>query len=299
MAAWIGVGTSPGVFAHRQQFGDQGRVPGDEAGPITGQRRALRQRVDREQPGVVSPADLGMQHRHRSGGSTSHPSPVALVGRDHPPSRAHSTTLRRWSTPSTRPVGSLHSGRPAPATGAPPGSASPRAAPGPGQPGPDVIGRVGQLGHHDEIRGPQADRVGSQAMSSLLPITGSTAASVSPSTPKRRPSAATADSRRRAVPAVAGYPEAEPTAPARPGSAARPGRPGCRRTGRRFRRDGHRQRLRVGQGVPRKVRQRRRHSPARGWGYLPLAGRAPAGRSLPASCSTGPLSRLRPAVADP
>ncbi len=54
--------------------------------------------------------------------------------------------------------------------------------------------------------------MGSQAMSSLLPMTGSTAAALSPVMPKRRCSAATAESRSRAVPAVVGYPGAEPAA---------------------------------------------------------------------------------------
>ena len=73
----------PGVFAHREQFGDHGRIAGDEAGAIAGQRRRLRQRVHGQQTGVVAVADRRMQHRHRFG--VPGQAQVALVGgHQHP-----------------------------------------------------------------------------------------------------------------------------------------------------------------------------------------------------------------------
>ena len=81
----------PGVFAHRQQLGDQAWISGDEAGPVAGQRRGLRQRVHRQQPGVVAVADRRVQHRERLG-VPAQPQ-VALVG-SHARHRARAPTRR-------------------------------------------------------------------------------------------------------------------------------------------------------------------------------------------------------------
>jgi hypothetical protein len=48
MAACTGVGTIiPGMSAYCQQFDDQGGITGDETGPVSRERRALRERVQR------------------------------------------------------------------------------------------------------------------------------------------------------------------------------------------------------------------------------------------------------------
>ncbi len=70
----------PRVFAHREQFGDQRAVAGDEAGPVAGQRGGLGQRVNGQQAGVVTVADRGVQQRNGFGIPAQ--AEVALVGRD-------------------------------------------------------------------------------------------------------------------------------------------------------------------------------------------------------------------------
>ncbi len=121
-------------------------------------------------------------------------------------------------------------------------------------------------------------------MSSLLPITGSTLASVSPTTPNRRARAATAESRSRAVPAVAGYPDAEPAAASAcwiTGATGSTGVPTDRST--------------MPSGC----------EPASALASASVSqgnsGRAAetAGRRFLSWCGTGPLSRLRLAVAGP
>ena len=52
----------PGVLADLEQLRDQRRVAGDEAGPVAGEVRSLRQRVHGEQAVVAPP--------HTSGDST-------------------------------------------------------------------------------------------------------------------------------------------------------------------------------------------------------------------------------------
>ena len=96
----------PGVFAHRQRLGDQACGLPRRSQP--GSRPATRSSTAsappatrcgrRRRPTDAAPRRLGVPAQTQ----------VALVGSHPTPrSRAHPTTLRRWSTPSTRPVGLL------------------------------------------------------------------------------------------------------------------------------------------------------------------------------------------------
>ncbi len=149
----------PGMSAHRQQLGDQFRIPGDKTRAVPGQRRTLRQRVHCQQPGVITTAHRRMQHRQRLG--IPGQAQIALVrGHDDAPSarpldyllqvlhaqhtaggvarRVQIQQGRRLRAQLSQRVSPLH----------------PRAR----QPRTHLIGRVRQLRNHHRIRGPQTQQ---------------------------------------------------------------------------------------------------------------------------------------------
>jgi hypothetical protein len=117
--------------------------------------------VHRQQTGVVAVAHRRVQHRHRFGFPAQ--AEVALVGghqhtafaspADH---LAEVVDAEHGAGRVARRVEEDQRGRP----GADLGQRIRAHDLGVGQPGADVVGRVGQLGHHDRVIGPQPDQRG-------------------------------------------------------------------------------------------------------------------------------------------
>ena len=81
MAACTGVGTIiPACLRTASSSATTAGIAGDETRAVAGQRRALRQRMHGQQPGVVAVAHRRMQHRDRLGVPAQ--TQVALVGGD-------------------------------------------------------------------------------------------------------------------------------------------------------------------------------------------------------------------------
>lgn len=120
--------------------------------------------------------------------------------------RAHCTTLRRWSTPRTLPVGldgeftNSSAGRSGPSWAVP----SARTGRAPASSAPTSYVGYATSGITTVSPAPMPSMDGSCAMASLVPITGRIAFSGSPTVLYRRLSAAAAASRSSTVPIVAG-----------------------------------------------------------------------------------------------
>ena len=180
-------------------------VAGDERTPVAGQVRALRHRVHREDAFMAAPADVRVQHGVRRALPAA--LDVALVGdQQHAALTAPVHDLLEVLLGSTRPVGFdgelSHSRRgvSGPERGQRVGRDGARAH----QRRADLVGRVGQLGKTTRSPGPMPRWSGSDAISSLEPITGSTWSMSRPVTPWARASQSTTACRVSGRPTVSG-----------------------------------------------------------------------------------------------